>query len=215
MQGAKIGRNCLIGQNVFVASSAVIGDGVKIQNNVSICDCVVLEDGVFCGPSAVFMNVINPRSEIDGKDQYQPTLVQRGATLGPNSTILCGQTIGEYAFVAAGAVVTVDVPPFVLVAGVPAKQIGWICRCGASRLGLDNSQLARCFTCGRRYQRVHNVVRECPPVSKGSTADQPHVAPNRLPYSNEVFNLIPPGTPFRHPDRARARRQDQLHRHSK
>ncbi len=123
MKGARIGQNCTIGQNVFIASSAVIGHGVKIQNNVSVYDGVTLEDGVFCGPSTVFTNVVNPRSEIVRKSQFKTTLVKRGATLGASCSVICGHTIGEYAFVAAGAVVTRDVPAFALVAGVPAKQI--------------------------------------------------------------------------------------------
>ncbi len=160
MKGAKIGGNSVIGQNVVIASTAVIGDGVKIQNNVSVYDGVVLEDGVFCGPSMVFTNVINPRSEIVRKSEYKPTLVKRGATLGANSTIVCGYTVGEYAFVAAGAVVTRDVPAYALVVGVPARQIGWICRCAAERLDFDASGLAQCTSCGRSYQRSAGLVRE-------------------------------------------------------
>lgn len=152
MKGARIGRYCSLGQNVVVASTVVIGDGVKIQNNVSLYDGVILEDHVFCGPSMVFTNVNNPRSEIVRKTEYRPTLVKRGATLGANCTIVCGHTIGEYAFVAAGAVVTRDVPPFALVAGVPARQIGWMCRCAAERLSFDASGTARCQVCGARYR---------------------------------------------------------------
>ena len=122
MKGAKIGENCSIGQNVVVGSAAVIGNGVKIQNNVSIYDAVTIEDGVFCGPSMVFTNVINPRSEIVRKNEYRPTLIRHGATLGANSTIVCGHTVGRYAFIAAGAVVACDVPDFALMAGVPARQ---------------------------------------------------------------------------------------------
>lgn len=124
--GAKIGKNCSLGQNVFVSSEAVIGHGVKIQNNVSIYDGVILEDYVFCGPSVVFTNVYNPRAEIVKKNEYRSTLVKRGATLGANSTIVCGVEIGRYAFVAAGAVVNKNVIDFSLVAGVPAKQIAWV-----------------------------------------------------------------------------------------
>jgi UDP-2-acetamido-3-amino-2,3-dideoxy-glucuronate N-acetyltransferase len=128
--GALIGRDCSLGQNVFVGNRVVIGDNVKIQNNVSVYDDVTLEDGVFCGPSMVFTNVYNPRSEISRKAEYRPTLVKRGASLGANCTIVCGVTIGEYAFVAAGAVVNRDVKPFALMMGVPARQHGWISRYG-------------------------------------------------------------------------------------
>ncbi len=152
MKGSKIGRNCSLGQNVVVASTVVIGDGVKIQNNVSLYDGVVLEDHVFCGPSMVFTIVNNPRSEIVRKSEYRPTLVKRGATLGANCTVVCGHTIGEYAFVAAGAVVTRDVPAYALVAGVPARRIGWMCRCAAERLSLDAAGSARCSLCGAAYR---------------------------------------------------------------
>ena len=126
--GARIGKNCSLGQNVFVANRVVIGDNVKIQNNVSVYDEVTLEDGVFCGPSMVFTNVYNPRSEIARKDEYRKTLVKRGATLGANCTVVCGVTIGEYAFIGAGAVVNRDVPDFALMLGVPARQAGWMSR---------------------------------------------------------------------------------------
>jgi len=152
MKGARIGVNCSIGQNVVIASTAAIGDGVKIQNNVSVYDGVVLEDGVFCGPSMVFTNVLNPRSEIVRKSEYRPTLVKRGATLGANATIVCGHTVGEYAFVAAGAVVIGDVPAYALVAGVPAKQLGWMCRCAAARLEFDGAGMACCPECQQAYR---------------------------------------------------------------
>lgn len=128
--GAVIGENCSFGQNVFVSNNVKIGNNVKIQNNVSVYDNVILEDNVFCGPSMVFTNVYNPRAEIERKSEYQDTLVKEGATLGANCTIVCGVTIGKYAFVGAGAVVTKDVPDFGLVVGVPAKQIGWMNRLG-------------------------------------------------------------------------------------
>tara|TARA_B100001248_G_C27372096_1_gene452201 strand:+ start:189 stop:818 length:630 start_codon:yes stop_codon:yes gene_type:complete len=128
--GAKIGKNCSFGQNVFVANKVKIGNNVKVQNNVSIYDNVTLEDNVFCGPSMVFTNVINPRSKIERKAEYKKTLVKSGATLGANSTVICGLTIGENAFVAAGAVVTKNVKPYALVKGVPAKQYGWISEYG-------------------------------------------------------------------------------------
>lgn len=131
--GAKIGKKCSLGQNVFVGNKVIIGDNVKIQNNVSVYDNVTLEDDVFCGPSTVFTNVYNPRSAISRKDQYRDTLVKKGATLGANCTIVCGITIGEYAFIGAGAVVNRDVPDYALMVGVPAKQIGWMSE-GGERL---------------------------------------------------------------------------------
>jgi len=127
---AVIGSKCSLGQNVFVGNKVVIGNNVKIQNNVSVYDNVTLEDDVFCGPSMVFTNVYNPRSAVTRKDEYRDTLVKRGATLGANCTIVCGVAIGEYAFVGAGSVVNKNVPAFALVAGVPAKQIGWMSRYG-------------------------------------------------------------------------------------
>jgi UDP-2-acetamido-3-amino-2,3-dideoxy-glucuronate N-acetyltransferase len=128
--GARIGAGCSLGQNVFVGPQAVIGNKVKIQNNVSVYDAVEIEDEVFCGPSMVFTNVCNPRAALDRKSEYRPTLVRRGATIGANATVVCGVTIGEHAFIAAGAVVTRDVPPFALMAGVPARRIGWMSRDG-------------------------------------------------------------------------------------
>ena len=128
--GARIGTNCSLGQNVFVANRVSIGNNVKIQNNVSIFDEVTLEDDVFCGPSMVFTNIINPRAAVPRKDKYLPTLVRQGASIGANATILCGLTIGEHAFIAAGAVVNRNIPPFALMVGVPAKQIGWMSRYG-------------------------------------------------------------------------------------
>ena len=124
--GAKIGKNCSLGQNVFVGNNVTIGSNVKIQNNVSVYDGVTLEDDVFCGPSMVFTNVYNPRSEIPLKEEIRPTHVKRGATLGANCTVVCGVTIGEYAFVGAGSVITKDVPPYALMVGVPARCIGWM-----------------------------------------------------------------------------------------
>ena len=128
--GAKIGSNCNFGQNVFVSNKVSIGNNVKIQNNVSIYDDVILEDDVFCGPSMVFTNVINPRSAFPKKDQYQKTIIKKGATLGANSTILCGITIGEYAFIGAGAVITKDVKNYALCTGVPGRQVGWMSEYG-------------------------------------------------------------------------------------
>jgi UDP-2-acetamido-3-amino-2,3-dideoxy-glucuronate N-acetyltransferase len=128
--GAVIGQNCSFGQNVFVGNKVTIGNQVKVQNNVSIYDNVTLEDEVFCGPSMVFTNVYNPRSGVSRKDQYRDTLVKKGATLGANCTIVCGITIGQYAFIGAGAVINKDVPDYALMVGVPAKQIGWMSRYG-------------------------------------------------------------------------------------
>jgi UDP-2-acetamido-3-amino-2,3-dideoxy-glucuronate N-acetyltransferase len=128
--GAKIGNSCSLGQNVFVGNNVVIGNNCKIQNNVSVYDNVFMEDDVFCGPSMVFTNVINPRAAVVRKNEYLSTNVKRGATIGANATIVCGVVLGEYCFVAAGAVITKDVAPFALVAGVPAKQIGWMSRFG-------------------------------------------------------------------------------------
>ncbi len=149
MSGAVIGRDCSLGQNVFVASGVRIGDRVKIQNNVSVYDGVVLEEGVFCGPSMVFTNVTNPRAEIERKDEFQPTLVRRGATLGANCTVVCGVTIGQYAFVGAGSVVTGDVAPHALVVGVPARHLGWMCICGER---LPDGAEPACPRCGRGYR---------------------------------------------------------------
>jgi len=145
--GASIGRDCSIGQGVFVGNQVNIGDTVKIQNNVSIYDGVTLEDGVFCGPSCVFTNVINPRAEIQRKSEYRPTVVKRGSTIGANATIVCGHTLGEYCFIAAGAVITGDVPAYALMAGVPARRIGWMSKAGGR---LDAS--LTCPLTGARYR---------------------------------------------------------------
>lgn len=153
--GAQIGEGCSLGQNVFVSNRVVIGNNVKIQNNVSVYDNVTLEDDVFCGPSMVFTNVYNPRSAVSRKEEYRDTLVRRGATLGANSTVVCGVTIGEYAFVAAGAVVNRDVRPYALVAGVPAKQIGWMSRQG-ERVELPLTGEGE-FTCPHTAQRYRLV----------------------------------------------------------
>lgn len=145
---ASVGRNSILGQNVNVGPKVVIGNGVKIQNNVSVYDGVTLEDDVFVGPSAVFTNVLNPRSFINRKYEFAPTLVRQGASIGANATIICGTTIGKYAFVGAGAVVTHDVPDYAVVVGVPAKFHHWVCRCGLA-LNKDLS-----CDCGKRYQKV-------------------------------------------------------------
>src|SRR5215467_12714125 len=149
MPGCKIGDGCNIGQNVVVSPKVVLGKNVRVQNNVSIYEGVICEDDVFCGPSMVFTNVINPRSAVSRKHEYQRTVVRRGASIGANATIVCGVTLGEYAFVGAGAVVTRDVPPFALMAGVPARRIGWMSHAG-ERLGAD----LVCPRSGRRYRKT-------------------------------------------------------------
>src|SRR5262245_39835809 len=157
MAGARIGRDCSLGQNVFVAATAVIGDRVKIQNNGSIYDGVVIEDEAFGGPSAVFTNVRTPRSHVSRKHECRPTVVGRGATIGANATVICGHRIGDFGFVAAGAVVTRDVPAHALVQGVPARVAGWICRCGL-RLSFRSGR-ARCAACGDEYAKKEGRVR--------------------------------------------------------
>ena len=147
--GASIGRNCSLGQNVYVGSRARIGSNVRIQNNVCVYDDVTLEDDVFCGPSMVFTNVINPRAHMPRKNEYLATLVRRGASIGANATVVCGHTIGCYAFVGAGAVVVADVPDYALVLGVPARRVGWVCQCGV-RLAKSSGAIA-CTSCGSRY----------------------------------------------------------------
>lgn len=153
--GARIGSNCSLGQNVFVSNKVVLGNGVKIQNNVSIYDNVILENEVFCGPSMVFTNVLNPRAGIERKDEYRDTLVRRGASLGANCTIVCGITVGEYALIGAGAVVTRDVPAFAVMAGVPARRIGWVSHAGEI-LGDD----LICPREGRFYRQTDKDVLE-------------------------------------------------------
>mgnify|MGYP005862103999 CR=1 FL=1 len=149
LKGSKIGKNCVIGQNVVIGPDVTIGDRCKIQNNVSVYKGVTLEDEVFCGPSCVFTNVYNPRAFIERKHEFKPTLVKRGATIGANATIVCGVTIGEYSMVGAGAVVKTDVPDYAVVAGVPAKQIGWVCKCGTKLKFSDKS--TSCRYCGNEY----------------------------------------------------------------
>jgi UDP-2-acetamido-3-amino-2,3-dideoxy-glucuronate N-acetyltransferase len=161
MSNSKIGRNCNIGQNVVISPSCVIGDNVKIQNNVSVYTGVILEDNVFCGPSMVFTNVINPRSHVDRKDEYQQTLVRIGATIGANATIVCGTRLGCYSFVGAGAVVTRDVPDYAVVVGAPARISNWVCSCGLM-LNFDGEsrgrETARC-TCGAEYTKQGTEVK--------------------------------------------------------
>jgi UDP-2-acetamido-3-amino-2,3-dideoxy-glucuronate N-acetyltransferase len=158
--GARIGDRCSFGQNVFIGNDVRIGNGVKVQNNVSVYDGVTLEDDTFCGPSMVFTNVYNPRSAVTRKDEYRPTLVKLGATLGANCTIVCGITIGRHAFVGAGAVVTHDVPDFALMLGVPAKQSGWMSRFGERlALPLDGFAEAICPHTGDRYVLEGRTLR--------------------------------------------------------
>ncbi|NPA33955.1 MAG: N-acetyltransferase [Chlorobi bacterium] len=161
MSSARIGENCVLGQNVFVGRNVIIGNRVKIQNNVSVYEGVVLEDEVFVGPSAVFTNVINPRAFIERKDQFRQTIVKRGATIGANATIICGNTIGEYAFVGAGAVVTRDIKPFELVVGVPARHVGWVSHAG-HRLNFDTEGIAICPETGRPYKLLEQESKIIP-----------------------------------------------------
>lgn len=159
--GARIGRGVSLGQNVFVGNRVVVGDDCKIQNNVSVYDNVTLEDGVFCGPSMVFTNVYNPRSLVERKHEYRDTLVRRGATLGANCTIVCGVTVGEFAFVGAGAVVTRDVPAYALVVGVPARQIGWMSEFGEQlQLPVEGDGQAVCEHTGARYVLKNGVLNK-------------------------------------------------------
>jgi len=159
--GAKIGKGVSLGQNVFVGNKVTIGDKCKIQNNVSVYDNVHLEEGVFCGPSMVFTNVYNPRSLIERKDEYRDTLVKRGATLGANCTIVCGVTIGEHAFVGAGAVVNKDIPSYAMVVGVPGKQIGWMSEYGEKLdLPITGNAEALCPNTQEKYVLKNNIVKK-------------------------------------------------------
>jgi UDP-2-acetamido-3-amino-2,3-dideoxy-glucuronate N-acetyltransferase len=154
-KGAVIGERCSLGQNVVVMNDVIIGNNVKIQNNVSVYDAVELEDDVFCGPSMVFTNVINPRSHVPRKDEYQRTRVKKGASIGANATIVCGVTLGEYSFIGAGTVVTDDVAPYALIVGVPGKRIGWMCECGER---LADSGNGACVACGKQYRSQGETI---------------------------------------------------------
>ena len=162
MGGAQIGARSSLGQNVVVMNGTRIGDNVKIQNNVSIYEGVELEDDVFCGPSMVFTNVMNPRSHVSRKNEYRRTLVKRGASIGANATVVCGATLGEYCFVGAGAVVTSDVAPYALVVGVPARRLGWMCQCGER---LPDGGEGTCGACGTTYRRQGDGIA---PVTAGA-----------------------------------------------
>jgi UDP-2-acetamido-3-amino-2,3-dideoxy-glucuronate N-acetyltransferase len=160
MSGAKIGEHCIIGQNVFIGSGVIFGNNIKVQNNVSIYSAVILEDGVFCGPSMVFTNVFNPRSFISRKKEFRKTLVRKGATIGANATIVCGNTIGQYAFIGAGSVVTKDIPDYALVYGNPGRVKGWVCQCAEEIV--FRSRRAKCQACGRRYHKDRIGVKLVP-----------------------------------------------------
>lgn len=163
MGGAVIGERCSLGQNVVVMNGVRIGTNVKIQNNVSVYEGVILDDDVFCGPSMVFTNVVNPRSHVSRKAEYKTTHVKRGVSIGANATIVCGVTLGEYAFVGAGAVITRDVQPYALMAGVPGRRIGWMCQCGER---LPDSGAGTCGACGTTYERDGEGIR---PVAAAKT----------------------------------------------
>jgi UDP-2-acetamido-3-amino-2,3-dideoxy-glucuronate N-acetyltransferase len=174
MAGAKIGRNCVIGQNCNVAAGAVVGNNVKMQNNVSVYAGTTVEDDVFLGPSCVLTNVINPRSQVSRHSLYEPTVIRRGATIGANATIVCGVTIGRYAFVAAGTVVTADVPDYALVKGNPARQAGWMSRHGQKLVKRGKSRIMTCPESGYRYSKRGSILRcldlsEAEPLPKGQT----------------------------------------------
>ncbi len=181
MTGARVGAGCTLGQNVFVSGGAVVGDRCKIQNNVSLYDGVTLADDVFVGPSAVFTNVTTPRAFVPRKHLYEPTRVQRGASIGANATILCGHTVGAYALVAAGAVVTRDVGAYALVGGVPARRVGWICRCGVT-LPRGRARMLICAACGERYQRAgRGATESLQPLAAEGAVTRPASAPARRP----------------------------------
>lgn len=162
MKNSKIGRHCNIGQNVVISPDVTIGDNVKLQNNVSVYTGVELEDDVFCGPSMVFTNVVNPRSQVSRKDEYRKTLVKRGASIGANATVVCGHTIGRFAFIGAGAVVTRDIPDYALIVGNPGRLAGWMCECGIKLAFSRDSaeQETVCSACGKGYVKKEGLVQE-------------------------------------------------------
>ena len=159
MQNSKIGKKCNIGQNVVVSTDVVLGDNVKIQNNVSIYTGVICEDDVFLGPSMVFTNVVNPRSHVIRKDEYKQTLMRKGSSVGANAVIICGNSIGKFSFIGAGAVVTKDVPDYALVVGNPARIVGWMCECGI-RLEFGEKLECSCKVCGKNYVRTGESINE-------------------------------------------------------
>lgn len=181
MKGAKIGRNCIFGQNVNVAGGAVIGNNVKVQNNVSIYTGVIIEDDVFLGPSCVLTNVTNPRSQIVRHNLYENTFFRRGATVGANSTILCGIELGRYSFIAAGSVVTKNVPDYALVMGVPAHQVGWISRHGVRLPEPDAEGIMLCPEGGYRYKEVEPGVLRCLDLDEEASL-APEKATGKIPY---------------------------------
>lgn len=159
LPGATIGAHCTLGQNVMIDNDVVLKDGCKIQNNVSIYKPTTLEEGVFCGPSCVFTNVINPRAFIERKKEFRPTLVKKGASIGANATIVCGVTLGAYCFIGAGALVRSDVPDYALMVGVPARQIGWVCMCGVSLPKDASSGSIACHACNARYTVIDKTLQ--------------------------------------------------------
>jgi len=207
MPGARIGAGCVLGQNVFVGGRAALGDGCHIQNNVSIYDGVTLAAEVFVGPSAVFTNVRTPRALVDRKQAFAPTLVGRGATIGANATILCGTTVGECALVGAGAVVTRDVAPFALVTGVPARRVGWACRCGVPLPRARRGPLS-CADCGARYAATPTALRPLiPPEAETPARAAPPAPPRRRRPRNargRAATAAPPSAGRRAP-RSRSR----------
>ncbi len=158
LEETEIGKNCIIGQNVMIGPKAKIGNHCKIQNNVSIYKAVKLENEVFCGPSCVFTNVYNPRAFIERKDEFRDTLVKTGATIGANATIVCGVVIGKYAMVGAGALVRSDINDYALVVGMPARQIGWVCKCGTTLKGILPNKICKCDTCNDEYKFKNNKL---------------------------------------------------------
>lgn len=155
MAGAKVGSKCSIGQNVNIGGKAIVGNGVKLQNNISVYDDVVIEDDVFCGPSMVFTNVVNPRAFVERKHEYKPTLIRRGASIGANATIVCGTTLGAYCFIGAGSVVTHDIPSYAMAYGNPARVRGWVCKCGVKL----NEELL-CGECEKKYYKTDDGLEE-------------------------------------------------------